>query len=81
MQSPLDTASRTERNCSQSETVYLWPKILRNLQRPGRIFDQELLFDCFIEDGLEIRATLLHAILAVNFCQMVYVRLQLELVD
>ena len=29
-------------------------KILGNLQCPGRILDQKLLLDCFIEDGLGI---------------------------
>jgi hypothetical protein len=31
--------------------------------------------------GLEIRARLLHPIVAVGFCQMIHMRLQLEFVD
>jgi hypothetical protein len=59
----------------------LWPKVLRNLQRPGWILDEKLLLDCFIEDGLEVRACLLDPILAIRLRQVVDMRLQFKLVD
>src|SRR5258707_859981 len=65
----------------RQDLFVLRPEIFRNLQRPGRVLDEELLLDCFVEHGLEIRACLLHPILAVGLCQMVHMRLELKLVD
>jgi hypothetical protein len=59
--------------------LILRPEILGNLQLPGRILDQKLLLDCFVEDGLEIGACPLYPILALNLRQVIQVRLQLKL--
>jgi len=80
------TACRVCQNCSKlfpsQNLLVLRPQILVNPQLPGRIFDQELLLHCFIEDGPEIRARLLlNSVLRVSANQIIQVRLQRQLVD
>ena len=46
--------ARAALNCSQVKICFvLRPEIFGDLQLPGGVLDQELLLDCFVEDGLE----------------------------
>ena len=51
--------------------LILGPKILGNLQLTGRIFNEDLLLDCFVEDGLEIGSRLLYPILRIPLRKLV----------
>jgi len=64
----------------KSKSAYFRPKIFRDLQLPGRILDQELLLDHFIECRLEIGARLFDSVLRVRADQVIHVLLQLRLV-
>src|SRR5260370_41369601 len=46
--------------------LVLRSKIFRDLQFTGRVFDQELVLDSFVEDGLQIRSRLLDPVLRVS---------------
>jgi hypothetical protein len=63
------------------DLVVLRPEILGNLQLAGRVLEQKLLLDGFVEDRSQVGTGLLDTVLAIPICKLVDVRLQHESVD
>lgn len=53
----------------------LWPEIFRDLQLSSWIFDQELLLDHFVKDGLEVGTRLFDSVLRIRASQAIDMRL------